>query len=109
MFDLNERACAPRTSPCRSQRFPGARDELLSPFAIDGVPPEPVDLQRACDDDAIDDGENVADVARIHTAPDERRKRSRRPDFPEIIKIGGMAGALAREDPDVGVEKLDIA
>src|SRR5260370_38080172 len=109
MFDPNGRACAPRTRTCRSRCFPGALNELLSPFAIDGVPPGPVDLQRACDDDAIDDGENVADVARINAAPDKRRKRSGRPNLPEIIKIGGVAGALAGEDHDVGVEKLDVA
>ena len=87
----------------------GARDELLRPFAINGVPPEAVDLQRACDDDAVDDGENVVEIASINAAPDERRKRSRRPDLSQIIEIGDVAGALAGEDHDVGVEKFDIA
>ena len=48
-------------------------------------------------------------LARINAAADERRKRSGRPNLPEIIKIGGVAGALAGEDHDVGVEKLDVA
>ena len=48
-------------------------------------------------------------LAGINAAADERRKRSGRPDLPEIIKIGGVAGALAGEDHDVGVEKLDVA
>src|ERR1700722_20549016 len=109
MLDPNGRACAPRTRAYRSSRFPDALDELLRPSAIDGVPPEPIDLQRACDNDAVDDGENVVDVARINAAPDKSRNRSRPPDLPEIIKIGGVAGALAGEDHDVGVEKLDVA
>ena len=109
MFDPRGRACAPRTRTLHSSRFPGALNEKLRPFAIDGVPPAPVDLQRAGDDDAVDDGENVADVVRINAAADERRKRSGRPDLPEIVEIGGVTGALAGEDDDIGVEKLDVA
>ena len=89
--------------------LPGALNEKLGPFAIDGVPPAPVDLQRACDDDAVDDGENVADIVRVDAAADKRRKRSGRPDLAEIVEIGGVTGALAGEDDDIGVEKLDVA
>src|SRR6185312_5560546 len=74
----------------RSRRIPGA-------LGVDGIPPASVRLQGACDDDAVDDRENVGNIAGIDAAADQRRKRGGRADFPQIIEIGGVSGALAGE------------
>ena len=48
-------------------------NKLPGTLGVDRVPPLPVHLQRARDDDALDALENLADVLGRYAAPNERR------------------------------------
>jgi hypothetical protein len=59
----------------------------------------------AGDDDAIDDGEDVANAVGCDSAADQSRQRGRGFDGPDVVETGSVVG----RDDGVGVKEFEVA
>ena len=83
-------------------------DEGGDTLRINRVPPHSVLLQRAGDDDTIDDVEQCADIVhRLATANHDRQLSGFLARFC-VLQRGGAAGALPGRDEHIGVEKFRV-